>query len=80
VGIFDKTTKMVEIEVHSDFAGRLTRARKASGKTQAELAKALGRSRTAVTNWELGKALPELPVFVEWCKVCGTTPNDILGF
>ena len=80
MGIFDQTKQTVTIEGRSEFGKKLFEVRIKSGQSQEEVGEKLGRSRTAVANWELGNSLPDLPQFVAWCKLMKTTPNKILGF
>lgn len=78
--IFAKQTKTIEVEVHSDFAERLVRARSKTKLTQAEIAKKIGKCRITVTQYETGRVLPPLPVFVDLCRALNITPNELLGF
>jgi len=78
--IFRKSIKTVELEVYSEFADRLTAARKLSKLTQEALAQKIGITRTALANYEIGKSIPPLPNFVELCTALNVTPNELLGF
>jgi len=62
------------------FSKKLVSTRKKTGKTQEIVAKVLGKSRPAIANWERGRSVPDLFTFAKWCKLMGTTPNDMLGF
>lgn len=44
-------------------------ARRRKNLTQADVAEALGTSRTTVTNWEIGTASPRLEDFLRWAAV-----------
>jgi transcriptional regulator with XRE-family HTH domain len=69
------------------FATRLTRAREAANLTRADLADAVGVSRSAVAAWESGRLIrgervfpvPSVSVVDELCGVLGVTRDDLLG-
>jgi len=52
---------------------------KASGKTHAEIANAIGLNRQAVTDYIAGRSFPNLLRFILLCKVLDCTYEDILG-
>lgn len=83
--MFDITTEekivtQVVIKKSSVFGVSVRNAREALGKSQEEISKAIGVERTAVTNWESGRATPPLPKFLKLCRALEVTPNDLLGF
>jgi len=49
----------------------LARLRREAGLTQAELARRLGTTQTAVSRTESGGALPGLAMIDNWSKACG---------
>ena len=61
------------------FGLRLTQAREACCMTQQELAQACGlRYDTSIGNYETGRALPSLPVYVKICRVLGISLDDLV--
>lgn len=90
--IFNKKAVPIhDTPYRTEFAIRLKEARKQAGKTQQEAAEAvrlvclpqrkrLSISRTNITNYETGYAIPPVDVFVQLCVLYGVKPNDILGF
>jgi Zn-dependent peptidase ImmA (M78 family)/DNA-binding XRE family transcriptional regulator len=57
---------------------RLTEARDARGVTQADLGKALGRSASAISNWERGEQTPEPVVLSPLASVLGLSMRYFL--
>ena len=53
------------MEINMTFGEKLVILRKKYGRTQDELAKALGVSRQAVYKWECGQSYPEVPKLLE---------------
>ena len=49
------------------FEEKIVELRKAKGLSQEELAEQLGVSRQAVSRWELGNTLPDIPNLVQLC-------------
>lgn len=80
--IFSREPRIIQVEVegYSVFAERMKAARIKANLSQMQVANSLNRKRVTVTMWELGKSLPALPEFVSFCRLVGTTPNEILGF
>ena len=60
-------------------AERLKRLRKNSEKTQSELAKALGITRSGVNAWEMGLSVPSTPYIVELAKFFHVSTDYLLG-
>ena len=59
--------------------GRIRILREAQGMTQAQLAKAVGVTRGAVAQWELGIALNvRLQPFLRLCDVLRTDPHYLI--
>ena len=51
-----------------------------SGKTQKEVAKALGRTQQIVGHWETGYSQPDANTLFTLCEVYGTTVDEAFGF
>ena len=47
--------------------------------TQAELAKRLGVTRSAVNSWELGLSIPQLKHVIEMAKIFNTTVDGMIN-
>ena len=60
-------------------AERLRILREKSGKTQAELAKELGLTRSSVNAWEQGLSIPSMPYVVELAKFHLVSTDYLLG-
>ncbi|MCL2821360.1 MAG: helix-turn-helix domain-containing protein [Oscillospiraceae bacterium] len=60
-------------------AERIKELRRKSGKTQTELAKALGLTRSGVNAWEMGVSVPSTPYIVELAKYFHVSTDYILG-
>ncbi len=48
--------------------------------SQSDIAKRLGKSINAVSNWELGNTSPSVDELYELCKIYNTTPNRLIGW
>lgn len=65
--------------VFMDKIGRRIRfARKQAKLTQAQLAERLGLTKSAISQWEGDRTLPELPYLVGVCKVLHASSDYIL--
>ncbi|MBO5352493.1 MAG: helix-turn-helix transcriptional regulator [Lachnospiraceae bacterium] len=60
------------------FEEKLVRLRKARGFSQEELAEKLEVSRQAVSRWELGSTLPDIPNLVQLCELFGVTTDYLV--
>ena len=60
-------------------AERIRALREKSGKTQSELAKALGLTRSGVNAWEMGLSVPSTPYIVELAKYFHVTTDYLFG-
>lgn len=49
-----------------------------NGFSQDQLAKMIPVSRQAVSNWELGKSLPDLAILIELSKIFGVSIDKLL--
>lgn len=50
------------------------------GIKQQELADALGKSKSVISNWERGENSPDVDICVELCKTLKVTPNQLFGW
>lgn len=53
--------------------------REKSGRTQANLARALGISRAAVNSWEMGVAIPSTALIIELSDTFSVSADYLLG-
>lgn len=58
---------------------RIKQLREAKGLTQAELARILGLSRSAVNAWEMGLSVPSVSYIVALSKLFGVSSDMLLG-
>ena len=58
----------------------LRQLREEKGVSQAEVAKAIGVTRNAITNYENGKREPNQDMVRKLCKYYNTDPNELYGF
>lgn len=58
---------------------RLAELRKASGKSQAAVAEALGLSQVLISNYESGERRLHADLVVRFAKFYGVTTDDLLG-
>lgn len=56
----------------------ITKYRKEYGYSQAQLADLLGVSQSAVSQWELGKTLPDLLTAQKLAVLCGVLIEDLI--
>lgn len=61
------------------FGGRLKHLRKSSGFSQEDLGKAVGVSRSAIRNWEIGSTSPSLQDIVMLSIYFQVTTDYLLG-
>lgn len=61
------------------FGEIIRRGRKAAGLTQKELARELGVSNTAVSNWEKDLSRPDADTIQALCALLGLEPNTFYG-
>jgi transcriptional regulator with XRE-family HTH domain len=57
---------------------KIARLRTSQGYSQDKLANALLVSRQAISNWEIGKAIPSIDNIIELSKIFGVSFEDIL--
>lgn len=50
------------------------------GITQEQLADALGRTKSVISNWERGVNSPDLDSCVSMCRIFSVTPNELFGW
>lgn len=58
----------------------ISKFRRFRGIKQSEMAKALGKSRNSVSNWEANGNAPDLDTIEKICKILGVTPNQLFGW
>lgn len=63
---------------YAELGGRVRRAREAAGLTQPELAKALGLTRSSVSNLEAGRQRPPLHLLAAIAQQTGQAWSDLL--
>ena len=64
----------------SEFSRRLKKERKRLGLSQTEIANAIHfKHKTAFSQWETGRSMPNLKNFVELCFFLGVSANYLLG-
>lgn len=61
------------------FPANLKNARKATGRTQEEVAQILEIPRTTITNYELGRTEPNIETLGKLIDLYKANANDILG-
>lgn len=47
---------------------------------QQELADALGKSKSVISNWERGENSPDVETIERMCRIFHVTPNELLGW
>ena len=63
----------------NDFKSRLKELRLENGYSQADVSRALGLTRNAFTNYELGIREPSLSTLIAICKFFHVTSDYLLG-
>ncbi|MCH5204033.1 MAG: helix-turn-helix transcriptional regulator [Oscillospiraceae bacterium] len=62
-----------------DLCNRIVELRNKFGITQADLARRLGISRSAVNSWEMGLSIPQLKHVIEMARIFNTTVDGMLN-
>ena len=60
------------------FEEKIVELRKAKGLSQEELAEQLGVSRQAVSRWELGQTIPDIPNLLQLCELFGVSADYLV--
>ena len=60
------------------FEEKIVELRKQKGLSQEELAERLGVSRQAVSRWELGQTLPDIPNLLQLCELFGVSADYLV--
>ena len=60
------------------FEEKIVELRKQKGLSQEELAEQLGVSRQAVSRWELGQTLPDIPNLLQLCELFGVSVDYLV--
>lgn len=71
---------MAKKEIKNLVAYYILMLRKMNNFTQQDIAKRLGKSVNAISNWELGNTSPPVDDLVDLCKMFDVTPNQIMGW
>lgn len=66
------------MKIMYEFCSRIAELRNNLGMTQAELAKELEISRSAVNSWELGTSTPQLKHIIELSRIFNTTIDGMV--
>ncbi len=72
------TVEVIEMIEMKRILDRLHEAIEKSGMTQTEIAREVGVSQQAISQYYLGKSLPALDVFARLCILLDLEPIDIL--
>lgn len=59
------------------FPNSIREYRLKAGLSQRKLARMLGRSKDAVSSWELGVTLPSVPLLMRMAKILGTLAESL---
>lgn len=70
---------MNESELRQTIAKNITRLRKLSNMTQAELAERLSYSDKSISKWERGDGLPDIFILTQMAGMFGVTVNDLIS-
>lgn len=68
-----------QIDFKGRYAAKLREYRLRAGYNQPQLAAAVGISKNAVTNWESGRARPDIETLVKLCSVLSASADELLG-
>lgn len=60
------------------FEEKIVELRKQRGLSQEELAEQLGVSRQAVSRWELGSTMPDIPNLLQLCELFGVSADYLV--
>lgn len=60
------------------FEEKIVELRKQKGLSQEELAEQLGVSRQAVSRWELGNTMPDIPNLLQLCELFGVSADYLV--
>ena len=69
---------LTKAEYRKSFGYRLNQRRRATGKTQLDVSKALGLERTAVSQWENNRARPHVSTLMQLAQFLGCKPEYLL--
>ncbi len=58
---------------------RLAAAIRRAGKSQSDIASALGVSRGTISSWAKGRYQPPLEALVDLCRLIGVSADEVLG-
>ena len=74
-----KTGKVVDAPTLPIICANFRHFRIASGLEQKEIAERIGVLKNAISNWETGRARPDINLIPAICRVLNITPYDLLG-
>ena len=78
---FKVQSNKIETVISASFFGSTLKHLRTSKKlSQDELANKVGVTRTSVTNYESGVAIPSVKVLIRLCEILNVTPDVILGY
>lgn len=69
----------VDSEYAREIGRAIAEARRAMGMSQDDLRRRVGKSKTAVSNWERGVSAPTVQNVRELCRVLAVAPERLLG-
>ena len=72
-------TEITTEKIRENFARNLAFYRKASGKTQLQLAEELNYSDKSVSKWERGEGIPDLEVTAQIAEILGVSVSDLIA-
>ncbi len=61
------------------FGNRISRLRQNKNMTQEQLAARIGVTPQALSRWERGQSLPDLPLLTEVCRILEVSADELLG-
>lgn len=68
----------MNINFRKKFSRRLENRRTELGLTQEQIALALNMTRSAYSNYELGRSVPTMETFISLAKLLDVAPGDLL--
>ena len=80
IDIMETKTERTVKENRVTFGARIHNARIARGLSQPRLAEALGVTRTFVSNWETGRARPDMKLIPQLCDILEISIGEFFGF
>lgn len=72
--------KAIDQQRRKEFADRLQDTRQKAGLRQSDLALKVRIAPTTISNYEQGRADPQIPLLIRICHALNCSPNKLLGF